>query len=97
MIVLTVHLILIWTLVWAAPAAAAARAAAAVVAAVAFSATYVFICLTPTMTTLIKSWSDDRPIVRATGQRLLTGHFDIVWVAWVCLCGCVCAWTVIYN
>lgn len=84
MIVLTVHLILIWTLVWAAPAAAA------VVAAVAFSATYVFICLTPTMTTLIKSWSDDRPIVRATGQRLLTGHFDIVRVAWVCLCGCVC-------
>lgn len=95
MIVLTVHLILIWTLVWAAPAAAAAAraAAAAVVAAVAFSATYVFICLTPTMTTLIKSWSDDRPIVRATGQRLLTGHFDIVRVAWVC----VCAWTVIYN
>lgn len=90
MIVLTVHLILIWTLVWAAPAAAPAARAAAVVAAVAFSATYVFICLTPTMTTLIKSWSDDRPIVRATGQRLLTGHFDIVWVAWVCLSGSVC-------
>lgn len=96
MIVLTVHLILIWTLVWAAPVAAA-RAAAAVVAAVAFSATYVFICLTPTMTTLIKSWSDDRPIVRATGQRLLTGHFDIVWVVRVSLCASVCAWTVIYN
>lgn len=83
MIVLTVHLILIWTLVWAAPAPA--PAAAAVVAAVAFSATYVFICLTLTMTTLIKSWSDDRPIVRATGQRLLTGHFDIVWVVPVCV------------